>query len=274
MIQSMRFLLIATLFAGLGLAGCADAETVNPIPVDAGVPPDAGAGGGGGAPPVKRTVTQNNPFGDVKETENLLWDGDFEWYSVFSDEYAWINGPMFDSYTFTSIVVGPPCLSGLKCAVILPGHSIAGIGVASKGDALEASFYARPASGACSEVQGFVASLFTTNPKDPEAEVKPVTKQADASGWCRYDTVVPPRTEKPALLIANKTTGVLAKNVYVDDCVLKVAPKGAHAEAAPADDEMRAHFEQARAGIARRRGPHDPRPNDARRAFEGWSHRR
>ncbi len=272
----MRFLLIATLVSGLCLGGCADNETVNPLPVDAGVPPDGGAGGGGGggAAPVKRTVTQTNPFGDVKETENLLWDGDFEWFSVFSDEYAWIDGPMFDSYTFTNIVVGPPCISGLKCAMIAPGRSIAGIGVAAKGEPLEASFYAKPAGGFCAEVQGFVASIFTATPQDQEAEVKPVTKQADASGWCHYHAIIPARTEKPSLFIENKTTGVLAKNVYVDDCVLKVAPKGMHADASGADDEMRSHLDRARAGLAKRRGPHDPRPNDARRAFEAWNHRR
>jgi hypothetical protein len=67
---------------------------------------------------------------------------------------------------------------------------------------------------------------------------------------------------------------VLGKIAYVDDCVLKVAPKGAKPEPPSADDEMRAHVDRARAGLARRRGPHDPRPNDARRAFEAWRPRR
>ena len=52
------------------------------------VPPTASA-------PVapRRTVIERSPYGNVKASQNLLWDGDFEWSSPFADQYGWIEPP-------------------------------------------------------------------------------------------------------------------------------------------------------------------------------------
>jgi hypothetical protein len=269
--------LAALLLAALGLAACSDAETVSPLPTDAGTDagePDGGAGGDAGAP--KRTVMQRNPFGNVKDSQNLLWDGDFEWFSVFSDEYAWLNGPPFDSATFTGVVVGPECKSGLKCVSLAASRAIVGIGVASQGDKLEASFSAAPPEGQdCSVVQGFVISPFVSPAIDPEVAIKPVTKKPDASGWCTYRSVVAARTEKPGFYVKNTLISAMTKPAIVDDCVLKVAGKDEELAAPGMEPSMRAEVDGARADIAKyHRGPHDPPPNAARRALEAWRPRR
>jgi hypothetical protein len=277
MINSIRYLATAgLLLSALPLVGgCSDVESVNALPSDAGTDASAPDGGGGDAGTPKRTVMQRNPFGDVKETQNLLWDGDFEWYSAFSDEYAWLNGPPFDSATFTGILVGAACRSGLKCVSIQPSMAIVGIGVASKGDKIEASFFAAPPGGICSEVRGFVISPFNSPANDPEVEIKPLTKKAAASGWCEYRGVVAARTEKPGLYLKNASGAALGKPAIVDDCVLKVAPKDADLDGSQAtsamDEATRAEIDRARADIARyHKGPHDPPPNVARRALEAW----
>ena len=86
----MKRLLVAITCA-LALFGCSDPDPIDPGP---------GGGGGGGSPPdppdppaVKRTVIERNPFGNVEASQNLLWDGDFEWSSPFTDQYGWYEPP-------------------------------------------------------------------------------------------------------------------------------------------------------------------------------------
>ena len=90
-------------------------------------PSDAGPNETDAAPP-KRTVLHRNPFGNVAKTENLLWDGDFEMSSPFSDEYGWLTGPPF-SYAFSGVRIGAECRSGIKCAVLPKKKYLVAIGV-------------------------------------------------------------------------------------------------------------------------------------------------
>jgi peroxiredoxin len=152
------------------LLGCSD-ERLSPLagdePADAGVPPtDGPVDPPPDAPPPtkKRDVLYTNPFGNVAETQNLLWDGDFEWLSPFTDQYGWIELP--GSPTITDVEVGPACRSGLKCARLEhDGGSVIGIAVSSATLDLEASIWARfePVDGvpvpACAEVDAYLADL-------------------------------------------------------------------------------------------------------------------
>jgi hypothetical protein len=240
--------------------------------LDAGGADDGGAGGGApDAGALKRTVIQRNPFGNVAETENLLWDGDFEWYSPFSDQYGWLAGTSAASlgFTFTDVKLGAACHSGIRCAWLKKHHVIAGIAVASQGNKLAASLWAHVTAGPCSKV---VATLGDFEAQvDPDVVIAPVEADPDADGWCRYDAVVDPRQAKPALLVQNETAG----DVVVDDAVIKKAPPAMSLKAfhGPPSPERAADLEAARAAFRRVRGPHDPPPNPARRAYEQWRHR-
>ncbi|HVY45171.1 MAG TPA: hypothetical protein VHB21_04790 [Minicystis sp.] len=269
----MRALFV--LLSAAALVACSDGETVNPAPRDAGVDasqPDAGGGGAGGAP--KRTVVQKNPFGDVKETGNLLWDGDFEWFSVFSDEYGWLDGPPFTSYTFTSAIVSAQCLSGLKCAKLASFKDILGVAVAVKDKPLEVSFWATPAGGECKNVKGSLISPFDAVPQDPAVDVPEVASHADGTGWCHYHAIVPARVDKPGLLVENVASSTDDHPVLVDDCVIKEAPEGATPTAPPMDAARLPRVRELQAELKRRKGPHDPPPNPARTAFERWKKQR
>lgn len=259
----------AILFAcALSLAACsAKGEGLNPAP--GGPVSDAGPDDGGprlDAGPVKRTVEQRNPFGNVAETENLLWDGDFEWFSAFSDQYGWYagNSPNNLDFTFTDIRVGGVCRSGLKCAGLAKGHIIAGIAVASQGHKLEASFWAHLTKGSCDGVHAFVAALVTM--ADPDVKVTSMQMAPDFNGWCFYDTIVDARSTKPYLLIENET----GDDVVIDDAVLKKVEDKQHVTAwhGPLTAEETTMLDQARASLIRLRGPHDAPPNEARRAYE------
>jgi hypothetical protein len=254
------------------LSACGVTEELSPIStghssVDAG----HGSGGGGGSPPVldagpkKRTVEQRNPFGNVAETENLLWDGDFEWNSPFSDQYGWLSGPPY-SYAFDNIRVGAMCRSGLKCALLKKKNGIIGIGVASKGNKLSASFWAHLTEGTCDLLKADVTSLFDDS--EPDAPVLPVSTTPDAGGWCRYESVIEARAKKPYLFIYNTTPNI----VIIDDAVLKQAlgTKSLAIQHGPKAPDHAQALAEARAAIAKHRGPQDPPPNQARKALEQW----
>lgn len=263
------------LLAATALIGCAPGERLNPLPVDAGFTDAGGGGSGGGGPadagPSRRTVMQRNPFGDVAETENLLWDGDFEWYSVFSDQYGWLAGSsmgMLD-FTFSDIRLGAACRSGIKCAGLKKHRIIAGIAVASQGNKLEVSFWAHLSEGSCDQIVGQLMSF--GEGADPNVTIAPVSADPDPDGWCQYDAVVDPRTAKPALVISNESDG----DAIIDDAVLKKvsASRSVKAYHGPPSPERVAEREAAQEAFRRLRGPHDPPPNEARRAFQQWRRR-
>lgn len=266
--------------AALLFAGCGDAEQVNPLdggaePVDAAPPPPDDAGIDAAPPPPedagapKRTIEQRNPFGDVAETGNLLWDGDFEWTSPFSDQYGWLAGPPL-SYAFTGVRIGAECHSGIKCAAVKKKGNLAAIGVAVKGSKLDASFWAHVKKGACDGVKATVISLVQGG--DPSAPVTAEKPEPGADGWCHYQSVIDARDFKPYFLITNQT----GDEILVDDAVLKKAPPttALSVKHLPPTSEDVAAVAQARIELAALRGPHDAPPNDAKRALEAWRGRK
>jgi hypothetical protein len=214
---------------------------------------------------------QRNPFGDVAQTQNLLWDGDFEWYSAFSDEYGWLAGATAQDlgFTFSDIRLGPACHSGLKCGGLKAHTVIAGVAVASQGNKLEVSFWAHVAKGACDAVTATITDFDAQ--ADPDVAIPPLGADPDPTGWCQFDAVVDARQAKPVLYIKNGSDG----DVVIDDAVItKVAPMaGMKALHGPKSPEVAAELDAVRASLHRLRGPHDAPPNAARRAYEQWRHR-
>jgi hypothetical protein len=262
------------------LAACGAEEALNPLPVDAGAT-DAGtdAGSGGSAPDAgapKRTVLQRNPFGNVAETENLMLDGDFEWFTPFADQYAWLSGSSLSAigYTLPDVALGAACRSGLRCASVKKHAVILGLGLASQGTKLEVSVWAKVTAGPCSKVIVTLADWDGLQdpslPSDLNVAVKPVADQPDADGWCHLGAVVDARAHKPALIISNSTAGVM----LVDDVVLRKAPvtKALFVEHGPPSAEAAADLRTAGEALRRLRGPHDAPPNEARRAYDKSRH--
>jgi len=257
--------------AALGACG-GEGDPIDPVPVllsgDAGVPlPDAGPDAEPPDPPVKRTVMERNPFGNVAESENLLWDGDFEWSSPFADQYGWLTGSKQSlGYSFDGVKIGAACRSGIKCATVPKNRVLVGIGVGSKGHKLEASFQAKPSTPSCADINAELIS--ESSDGSPDAPLTPVAESPDAGGWCRFGVVAEERPEKTYLFISNETDG----EILVDDAVMKTAPKGVAIQVAQRVPTAFAieELEAVRAELRRRKGPHDPPPNAARRAFEKW----
>jgi hypothetical protein len=265
--------LVALALLGLsGLACGGEGDPLSPIPTgtaDAGAPSDAGPEPKPDAGPVRRTIEQRNPFGNVAEHENLLWDGDFEWSSPFADQYGWINYPQStSSFGFEGIRVGVACRSGLKCVAVKNKASIIGIAVASKEAGLSASFWAKTAAGDC---DGVAARLISIYLNEPGVEI-PAPAGPDASGWCHFALVADQQQAKSYFLIENDTNA----DLLIDDAVLvKVPPMQVleHAPARPPTAAEIAEDAEVRALARKQRGPHDPPPNPARRAFEAWAKR-
>lgn len=254
------------------LASCGVEEPLSPVGsfADGGVDGSGGQGGGSADAGPKRTVMTRNPFGNVAASDNLLWDGDFEWYSPFSDQYGWLSGPPY-GYSFPNVEVGPQCRSGLKCALIKKGKGILGLGVASQGNQLEASFWAKVTMGTCDQVKGTVTDIFSPTMSDTNVKVPAIDTAPDADGWCHYQVIVSPRESKPSLMIQNSTGG----DVLIDDAILRKAPPAKVLNApieAPEADLVLA-IEAARSDVAKLKGPFDPPPNERRRAFEAWKNR-
>ena len=188
MIRRSRSFTCEVFALALAITGCG-ADPLTPVPqdnatpdLDAGTDAPDGSGGGGGDEPSapKCTVLQRNPFGNVAESENLLWDGDFEWSSPFSDQYGWLKGPPL-SYAFDGVEIGSVCRSGIKCASLKKGKILVAIGVASKDASLLASFWMKPADGSCS---GVTAELFgLTSNGDEDVAIGATSEAPDASGW-------------------------------------------------------------------------------------------
>lgn len=245
------------------IAACGSESHGGPAPLDAGVGAGgAGVGGGSGgeAPtPTKRTIIQRNPFGNVEQADNLLWDGDFEWRSPFADQYGWLSGNgSFLSYAMPALALGEACRSGLKCATVPAGHQIVGLSLGSREAALAVSFWARPESGACDDVLGVVTD-FAGGPQ----HAIPAPAAPEADGWCRFAALVTESGGAPILFIRNEG----GAPVVVDDAVIAPVTAGEAAlVAAPKTSlpEMDAIRRAARRATEPRRAP----PNAAARALE------
>lgn len=207
----------------VGVPACAD-EAVSPAPSSVGAGSTVGAGGGSVPTPVPgRTVLQRNPFGHVSVSDNLLWDGDFEWLSSFTDQYGWLTGPSDTGigYELPIQVIGAACKSGMKCIELPKGWLAVGLAVASQGHDLEASL-AVAAEGDCASVE---VVLFNLDGQDPDESI-PFAETVD--GWCRYRAIVPERKRAVALYVRNDTPGP----IRVDDAVVRRAPVGMRARSA------------------------------------------
>jgi hypothetical protein len=276
---SLAALSIAALSLAALSAGCSvTEEQVNPLRADSGAPlPDAGAEDASlddAAPPPepsapKRRVLQRNPFGHVEKSENLLWDGDFEWSSPFSDQYGWLSGPPY-GYSFPNVVVGARCRSGIKCARVPKKKSIVGIAVASQGEKLSASFFAHIEADTCDKIKSTISDFFDN--VEPDAQVKPTATEPDEQGWCRFETVIPARSHKPFFYIENRTTA----DILVDDVVLERATGSSPLSSVvgPPTAEDAAALALAAEQIGKLRGPHDSPPSEAQRAYEAWKKKR
>ena len=223
-----------------------------------------GSGGStsaGGAAPVKRTVIQRNPYGNVDRPNNLLWDGDFEWMGPFVDQYGWLSGSNFGiSYALPKLVVGARCQSGVRCAELAPERIAIATGVASKGNALAASVWVKPEGGACSDVQ--VVVLPAASPMDAVA-----LSFQNEDGWCHFEGLVPALDSQVYLYIANESDGA----VVVDNAVVEAETGGQgvrRGRALPLARRADRKYQWVAEAVRRARKPTTPPPNKAKEAFK------
>jgi hypothetical protein len=219
---------IVTLSIAVLAAGCGTAESVSPAPTATGTAgsstgststSEGGSAGSGGAPmsmPI-RTVEQRNPFGNVAATDNLLYDGDFEWTSPLSNQSGWLYGPPYDS-GLPAATIGAACRSGVKCITVPEGKGLIGMGVGSKSEALSVSVFVKPETGACADVD---VSLFDPVGAASDAPIPAASAAPDSTGWCLYQGAVQAYAKKVYLRIYNDTKGA----IVVDNAVVRAAPQ-------------------------------------------------
>jgi hypothetical protein len=214
------FALVVALFSW----ACTD-EALSPVPVDApdgGSPPTPPTTDPPAEPPVEplRTIVDRNPFGNVAASDNLLWDGDFEWASPFTDQYGWFQLP--SSLTLEEVVVGPACRSGMKCARVDRSDQILGIAVGSSNEALVARAHVRfepdddGVTPPCSDAAVVVLDLGGLGPADDSVELTLLTPTPDVTGYCIFAGQVEPRNNKPYVYIENNGRSAM----LVDDVTL------------------------------------------------------
>jgi hypothetical protein len=219
----------AWLLCGVLIASaCGEGARLSPLDVAAGDGGSAASSSSssGAAPPTaqKREVYQRHPFGNVAVTDNLLWDGDFEWRPPFAGQYGWYqaDSPFLDGVGSSKQAIGPQCKSGLKCASLEPDNVLLGLTVASEGDALAVSFWvrpsdARPSDGACT---GIAATLRAQESFTPSEEILPTGATPDADGWCHFEGVVSEKGSAQFLYIHNEST----QTALIDDATVVAAP--------------------------------------------------
>lgn len=194
----------------------------------AGATPIAGSAGTGGA--VKRTVIVRDPLGAL-DPKNLLWDGDFEWSGPFVSQYGWAattsTGAAFGGGEVT-IVAGPQCRSGLKCAVLAdPG--IGGIAVAPSTAGMRGSVWVKvPEPVACGDVTVRLEGCFFDAKGWPPL---PPSSTAKPDGWCRYEGVRP--TVPAPCLFVERPKGATG-DFLVDDARITADAPGAPPPPPPA----------------------------------------
>jgi hypothetical protein len=221
-----------------------------------------------GAPPAtpKRTVTLRNPFGNVKASDNLLWDGDFEWHTAFAEQYGWVNALQVLSVSaFEQVRVGTDCRSGLKCGYLTQNQKIAAIGVSPGKEKVSGSVWIKPPMADCTAM--FVALIACDYGVDPDLPLVDADNVPDAEGWCHYEGVSEPRQRSTCLVVsADFTEG----EAIVDDAVVRAAWASAAPSARSLPPERRASLDEARAAIRKALAPRPPRPTRIERALEHW----
>src|SRR5690606_29061884 len=100
--------------------------------------------------------------------------------------------------------------------------TILGVGVAPTGAAVEASVWATPASGKCSDVEVGLIGCFAG--EDPE-EALTAAEAPDAQGWCEYRGVCP--AGQRATCMAVSTLHTDSTTTLIGDAVLVAAAANA-----------------------------------------------
>jgi hypothetical protein len=252
--------------AAAALVACHTTETVNPAPsgtssaVSSSSSSSSSSSGAGGAGAVQRTVIQRNPFGNMASPKNLLWDGDFEWASAFSDQYGWLSGTSFSlGYSLPKLVVGARCQSGIRCALLTPNRIAVAMGVASKGKPLNASVWVKPEQGACSDV---TVLLLPASDSDKAVALD----SSNEDGWCHFQGLVPEQQAQIYLYVANESEG----DILVDNAVVEaqVAGQGVRGpQGMPLARTVQEDYRWVAKEVRRVTKPSRPPPNKAREAF-------
>jgi hypothetical protein len=242
---------------------------------DAGPNPPPTASDSGAPPPApKRTVFTRNPFGDVQAKDNLLWDGDFEWFTAFADQYGWVNvGSLLvvSSSAFTNVRVSPDCRSGMKCGYLSQNQRTAAVGVSPGGDQnVSASVWIRVPNGDCAGDMG-VTLISCDYSVDPDLDLADADGKPDAKGWCHYEGVSAPRQRATCLYVEARFPDGEA---LLDDAVVRAAPAGATPSGIVASPAEHAKLESVRKLLRERLRPRPPGTNKAREAFERRARRR
>ncbi len=274
----------------IAAAGCGDD---GPADGSAGGSPAAGGHDGMNLPPAtakpsspKRTIIERSPFGNVQAASNLLWDGDFEWSSPFSDQYGWLEPP--SSLTLSDVVVGPACRSGVKCARVKKANDILGVAVGSATEPLVASVYVRfetgpgEASPPCSKVEASIIDAETlldaVQPNlSQDFELTPESEQPGEDGWCKLAGLVPAQPHKPYFRVDNNAPFPM----LVDDAVLlaesqtrtPLPPPAIPIDPSTKSEAQRERARRAKAFAIASRGPHDGAPDPVRDALEAFGRR-
>jgi hypothetical protein len=262
---------LALLLCALALSACGSDELL------AGVPEGDGGGDSGvldAAPDVdaapgipRRSVIERNPFGNVAASDNLLWDGDFEWHSAFASQYGWIDPGSAFLGGFSSVRVGADCRSGMKCAALVPHQKIAAIGVSPSDELVAASVWSKPSSGDCLDTR--VLLIACDWGADPDLPLLDADGLPDEQGWCRHELVAEPRKRASCLLVEAR---LLEGQVLIDDAVVRAAAPGSRPSLSAFVPDA---LDSARAGAARATlrewlKPGRAREPQARRALERW----
>lgn len=248
---------LAVVLLALGACGGEGSQggPVPPVTVSVGVGAGGGGTGGGDVVSPKRTVITRNPLGNVAASNNLLWDGDFEWMSLFSDQYGWLYNYSFQK---PPQLLGAACRSGIKCVLVAGGSTLIGLAVASQGSSLDVSVWAD--TNDCDSLSVVLASQYGA---EPSLSVPGVVDETEG-GWCHYSGLSGPRTSAVFLLIENMGSA----SVTVDDAV--IAPHDPDAEMSAgtdADGSRAKSIERARAVVGEASRPRIV-PNAARQAYE------
>ncbi len=270
---------IAVLSVGIATLGCGDDEALlEPLSRDAGIEAAVDAAAPEtGAPdatplPMKRQVFQRNPFGNVAASDNLLWDGDFEWHSSFGAQYGWVNAVTVISVgAFSQVRASAQCKSGLKCGYLTQNQRVAAIGVSPSKSKVHASLWARVPTADCSDVG--VKLISCDYAADPDVPVLDADGVPDADGFCHYEVVAAERQRATCLFVE---TRFAEGEAIIDDAVLRAAPPGAaqsDAMGAPSARDVEV-AEEARRAIKKWLRPGAPAPTRESQELKRWVERR
>ena len=215
------------LFCASLAAACGDEDIseLTPLPdagAEASLPDSAAPDAAPEAAAVKRTVIERNPFGNVGASDNLLWDGDFEWHSAFASQYGWVNaGGVISTGGFSGVRVGPECKSGMKCGRLTQNQRVAAIGVSPTGALVSASIWSKPSTGKCEDVR--VLLIACDYGDDPELPVQDADGKPDADGWCEHTLIAEQRERASCLFVQ---TLFSEGEAIIDDAIVRAAPPG------------------------------------------------